>query len=72
MVFPTHLYTGHDLIAGSRSSRRVMVANSCEKTPGCLGYIGDNTTQVYRDFNKPYKDPYKPTSILESNKVCFS
>ena len=26
---------------------------SNEKNPGCLGYIGDYTTQLYRDFNKP-------------------
>ena len=24
-----------------------------EKNPGCLGCIGDYTTQVYRDYNKP-------------------
>ena len=23
--------------------------------PGCLGYIGDYTTQLYRDYNKPLK-----------------
>ena len=23
------------------------------KKPGCLGYIGDYTTQLYRDYNKP-------------------
>ena len=23
------------------------------KNPGCLGYIGDYTTQLYRDYNKP-------------------
>ena len=26
---------------------------SNEKNPGCLGYIGDYTTQLYRDCNKP-------------------
>ena len=26
---------------------------SNEKKPGCLGYIGDYTTQLYRDYNKP-------------------
>ncbi len=37
---------------------------SNEKNPGCLGYIGDYTTQLYRDYNKPsiiinhYKDPH--------------
>ena len=38
---------------------------SNEKTPGCLGCIGDgNPTQIYRDCNKPWnKDPYLLTSI---------
>ena len=26
---------------------------SHEKNPGWLGYIGDYTTQIYRDYNKP-------------------
>ena len=26
---------------------------SHEKNPGWLGYIGDYTTQLYRDYNKP-------------------
>ena len=26
---------------------------SNEQNPGCLGCIGDYTTQLYRDFNKP-------------------
>ena len=26
---------------------------SNEKNPGCLGCIGDYTTQLYGDFNKP-------------------
>ena len=26
---------------------------SNEKKRGCLGYIGDFTTQLYRDYNKP-------------------
>ena len=26
---------------------------SNEKNPGCLGYIRDYTTQVYRDYDKP-------------------
>ena len=25
-----------------------------EKNPGWLGYIGDYTTQLYRDYNKPF------------------
>jgi len=27
---------------------------SNEKNPGCLGYIGDYTTQLYRDYYKPF------------------
>ena len=30
---------------------RILLGN--EKKPGWLGYIGDYTTQVYRDYNKP-------------------
>ena len=26
---------------------------SNEKNPGCLGYKGDYTTQLYRGYNKP-------------------
>ena len=26
---------------------------SNEKNPGCFVYIGDYTTQLYRDYNKP-------------------
>ncbi len=26
---------------------------SDEENPGCLGYIGDSTTQLYGDYNKP-------------------
>ena len=36
---------------------------SNEKDPGCLVYIGDYTTQLYREHNKPLYDPYEPTSI---------
>ena len=38
-----------------------------KKNPGWLGYIGDHTTQLYRDYN----NHYKPTSIMESNKGFF-
>ena len=33
---------------------------SNEKNPGCLGYIGDYTTQLYGDYSliSHYKDPY--------------
>ena len=41
---------------------------SHEKSPGWLGYIGDYTTQLYRDYGKNYKEP---TSIMESRRVFF-
>ena len=25
-----------------------------EKNPGCLGYVGDYTTQLHGDYNDPY------------------
>ena len=31
---------------------------SNEKKTGWLGYIRDYTTQLHRDYNIPYKDPY--------------
>ena len=45
---------------------------SNEKYPaGCLGYIGDYTTQYIGFFISQYKDPYQPTSIMESSEVFF-
>ena len=45
---------------------------SNEKNPGCLGYIGDYTTQLCGGYNKPlYKDPWKTTSIMESKASFF-
>ena len=44
---------------------------SNEKHPGCLGCIGDYTTQYMGIFISQYKDPYKPTSIMESRRVFF-
>ena len=46
---------------------------SNDKNLGWLGYIGDYTTQLYRDYNiiNHYKDPYEPTSIMESQRVFF-
>ena len=49
------------LVAGSvRGERRFKLVMdmytkylSNEKNSGWLGYIGDYTTQLYRDFNKP-------------------
>ena len=44
---------------------------SNETNPGCLGYIGDYTTQYVGILISQYKDPYKPTSIMESSKGFF-
>ena len=41
--------------------------------PGCLGYIGDYTTQLYGEFFHD-KDPYQTTSIdsiVESQGAIF-
>ena len=39
---------------------------SNEKNTGCLGYIGDYTTQLYRDYNKP---SYR--SLLNNHSMTF-
>ena len=56
-------------ISKIRSMVHRQVSN--EKNPGGLGYIGDYSTQLYRDYNCHCKDPYYPTSIMESNKFFF-
>jgi len=30
------------------------LSNDNEKNPGCLGYIGDYTTQFHGDYNNPH------------------
>ena len=42
-----------------------------ENNPGCLGCIGDYITQYMGFFISQYKDPYKPTTIMESRRVFF-
>ena len=42
------------------------------KNPRWLDDTGDYTTQLYRDYITHYKDPYKPTSIMESRSLFFS
>ena len=37
----------------SRRKSRNEIHLSNEKNPGCLGCIGDYTTQLYGDYNKP-------------------
>ena len=37
---------------GCGTHEKVIDMNN-EKNPGCLGYIGDYTTQLYGDYNKP-------------------
>ena len=39
-----------------------------EKNPGWLGYIGDYTTQVYRDYHKPLRGSLQTNQY---NKVFF-
>ena len=37
-----------------------------------IGYIGDYTTQLCGDYNKPlFLDPYEPTTIMESKSFFF-
>ena len=41
--------------------------------PGCLGYIGDNTTQLYRDYNKRFWGSLLTNQyFMESSKGFFS
>ena len=42
---------------------------SNEKNPGCLGYIGDYSTQLCGDYHDHYNDPYLTTSMMESMRV---
>ena len=45
---------------------------SNEKSPACLGCIGDEILPNYIGILiSQYKDPYKPTSIMESRRVFF-
>ena len=44
---------------------------SDEKNLGCLGCKGDYTTQNMGILISQYKDPYKPTSIMESRRGFF-
>ena len=37
-----------------------------KRAPGCLGYIGDYTTQLCGDYNKPLT-----TSIMENKRGIF-
>ena len=49
------------------------IVNTIEqwKKPGCLGHIGDYTTQLYGNYCiiNPDKDPYESTSIMENMRV---
>ena len=45
---------GIQFLGGKRGDVCVQQVSS-DQNPGCLGYIGDYTTQVYRDYNKPIK-----------------
>ena len=39
-----------ELVSGDALLLQTHMSN--EKNPGCSGYIGDYTTQVYKDYNK--------------------
>ncbi len=40
------------MVGGRKQTNSILEQLSNEKNPGCLGYIGDYTTQLYRDYNK--------------------
>ena len=40
-------------VGGEQQKKRWKCQVSNEKNPGWLGYVGDSTTQLYRDYNKP-------------------
>ena len=43
-----------------------------KRAPGCLGCIGDELLPSYMGvLISQYKDPYQPTSIMESSKGFF-
>ena len=42
-----------DLMVHICATNECIVEVSNEKNPGWLRYIGDYTTQLYRDYNKP-------------------
>ena len=54
--FHLDLYPDHEvrLVPGdSYLTKTCSIHVSHEKNPGWLGYLGDYTTQLYRDYNKP-------------------
>ena len=51
MNYQPHGYHGGNFVdQNPESSQPNQLSN--EESPGWLGYIGDYTTQVYRDYNK--------------------
>jgi len=43
-----------------------------KRAPGCSGCIGDENLPNYIGILiSQYKDPYKPTSLMESRRVFF-
>ena len=54
----------------SETSPKGNTSTSNEKNPGWLGYVGDDTTQLYRDYNTPLWGSLKTNQdSTESNKV---
>ena len=49
IFFPPAVEELCQIFGPSRLSNGVMD----EKNPGCLGYIGDSTTQIYGGYNEP-------------------
>ena len=44
------VFLGDDILPGDNNKKSIQLSN--EKN-GCLGYKGDQTTQLYSDYNKP-------------------
>ena len=45
---------------------------SNEKNPGWLGYIGDYTLQLYRDYNKPLQGSLLTNQHFMESREFFS
>ena len=46
-------------VGSSESPGNVDSYEQWKRAPGCLGYIGDDTTQLCGDYNKPFLYTYK-------------
>ena len=71
---PPHLQSTELQLEGLRFDKTWSLSSWAMKkrVPGCLGYIGDEKLPNYKGIIINHcKDPYEPTSIMESIKVVF-